>query len=115
MTTVLSTPAPAAAAAVAAGDRFTLTVRCPTTRGIVAAISTYLADSGCNITDSAQFDDQLTGTFFMRVSVTSQTGSTIEDLRDGFTAISDRFGMDHAFHDDAVKTKVIVMVSRFGH
>ncbi|MCA1975168.1 MAG: formyltetrahydrofolate deformylase [Caenispirillum sp.] len=115
MTTVLSTPAPGAAAAAAAGDRFTLTVRCPTTRGIVAAISTYLADNGCNITDSAQFDDQLTGTFFMRVSVTSQTGSTLEDLRNGFTAISDRFGMDHTFHDDAVKTKVIIMVSRFGH
>ncbi|WP_244490376.1 ACT domain-containing protein, partial [Rhizobium sp. Root708] len=35
---------------------YVLTVTCPSTRGIVAAISNYLADQGCNITDSSQFD-----------------------------------------------------------
>lgn len=34
---------------------FALTVTCPSRRGVVAAIATYLADSGCNITDSSQF------------------------------------------------------------
>ncbi|WP_459251807.1 formyltetrahydrofolate deformylase [Cauispirillum nitrogeniifigens] len=115
MTTVSAAAHAQVAAMTPAPNRFTLTVRCPTTRGIVAAISTYLADSGCNITDSAQFDDQLTGSFFMRVSFSSQTGKSLADLRDGFAPISERFGMDHTFHDDAVKTKVIIMVSRFGH
>lgn len=115
MTTVSAAPAPAPAALTPAQNRFTLTVRCPTTRGIVAAISSYLADAGCNITDSAQFDDQLTGNFFMRVSFASETGATLAELRDGFAGISERFGMDHTFHDDAVKTKVVIMVSRFGH
>ncbi|MDK3018932.1 ACT domain-containing protein, partial [Pseudodonghicola flavimaris] len=36
---------------------YCLTVTCPSTRGIVAAIANYLADQGCNITDSSQFDD----------------------------------------------------------
>ncbi|HEY0212045.1 MAG TPA: formyltetrahydrofolate deformylase, partial [Paenirhodobacter sp.] len=36
--------------------KYCLTVTCPTKRGIVAAISTYLAGKGCNITDSSQFD-----------------------------------------------------------
>ena len=31
---------------------YVLTVTCPTARGIVAAISGYLAERGCNIADS---------------------------------------------------------------
>ncbi len=42
---------------------FVLTVTCKSTRGIVAAISGYLAGKGCNIIDSAQFDDLDTGRF----------------------------------------------------
>ena len=48
-----------------------LTVACPSRRGIVAAVAGFLADHGCNITDSAQFDDLANGRFFMRVQVQS--------------------------------------------
>jgi len=52
-----------------------LTVACKSTRGIVAAISGYLADKGCNIVDSSQFDDLDTGMFFMRISFISEAGA----------------------------------------
>jgi formyltetrahydrofolate deformylase len=94
---------------------FALRVQCPSTRGIVAAISTYLADQVCNITDSAQFDDADTGRFFMRVSFRSEGGTSLDDLQSGFTAIAARFGMEWEFFDEAVKRKVVIMVSRFGH
>ncbi|SDU22514.1 formyltetrahydrofolate deformylase [Stappia sp. ES.058] len=94
---------------------FALTVTCRSTRGIVATISTYLAESGCNITDSAQFDDRETGNFFMRVSFNSETGTTLEQLSDGFQARAESLGMDYAFHDEATRMKVLIMVSRFGH
>jgi formyltetrahydrofolate deformylase len=94
---------------------FALRVRCRSTRGIVAAISTFLADQTCNITDSAQFDDTDTGNFFMRVSFRSEGGRTLEDLRAGFAPVAARFGMESEFFDEAVKRKVIIMVSRFGH
>ncbi len=51
---------------------YVLTVSCQSTRGIVAAISGYLAEQGCNIVDSSQFDDLHTGQFFMRVSFISK-------------------------------------------
>lgn len=92
-----------------------LTVACPSTRGIVAAISAYLAEKGCNIIDSAQFDDMITGSFFMRLSVRSETGARVADLEEGFGAVAGQFGMDYAFHDEARKMRVMVMVSRFGH
>ncbi len=94
---------------------FALRVRCASTRGIVAAISSFLAEEQCNITDSAQFDDADTGQFFMRVSFCSEGGRELESLRAGFQPIADRFGMEFEFFDEKVKRKVIIMVSRFGH
>lgn len=95
--------------------RFCLTVTCPSKRGIVAKISTYLADKGCNITASHQFDDTETGTFFTRLSVSSEEGETLEALREGFSETVATKDMTYAFHDEASKMKVVIMVSRFGH
>ncbi|ESX66280.1 formyltetrahydrofolate deformylase [Mesorhizobium sp. LSHC420B00] len=81
----------------------------------MAAISSFLADQTCNITDSAQFDDVDTGNFFMRVSFRSEGGRNLDELRVGFDPIASRFAMDSEFFDEAVKRRVIVMVSRFGH
>jgi formyltetrahydrofolate deformylase len=92
-----------------------LTVACQSTRGIVAAISTFLSDQGCNITDSSQFDDLETGKFFMRVSFSSELGKDIDVLAAAFEATSTQFDMQFAFHDETQKMKVIIMVSRFGH
>ena len=94
---------------------FALRVQCPSTRGIVAAISTFLADQSCNITDSSQFDDTGTGNFFMRVSFRSEGGKGLEGLRSGFEPIAKQFGMQAEFFDELVKRRVIIMVSRFGH
>jgi formyltetrahydrofolate deformylase len=92
-----------------------LTVSCPTGRGIVAGVAGYLAAHGCNITASSQFDDQETGRFFMRVRFLSEEGATLEALEQGFDEVAAPLGMTFAFHDEAVKMKVIIMVSRFGH
>lgn len=94
---------------------FVLNVQCRSTRGIVAAISTFLADHGCNIRDSAQFDDAVSGEFFMRISFTSETGTDLETLQREFVPISEEFGMRFDFHDGARKMKVLLMVSSFGH
>ncbi|TNE70053.1 MAG: formyltetrahydrofolate deformylase [Rhodobacteraceae bacterium] len=92
-----------------------LTVTCPSKRGIVAAISGKLAELGCNITDSAQFDDPDTDRFFMRVSFVSEKGLTRADLVAEFTPVAETFEMTWAVHDEAKKMKVVIMVSRFGH
>ncbi len=92
-----------------------LTVTCPSRRGIVAAISGKLAELGCNITDSAQFDDPGTDQFFMRVSFVSETGLTQPELAQGFVPVAEAFGMQWAVQDEATKMKVVIMVSRFGH
>lgn len=92
-----------------------VTVSCPSRRGIVAAISNFLAAEGCNITDSAQFDDIETGWFFMRVRIASEEGASCEALREKFQPIVEEFSMDAQFFDKAHRAKVMIMVSRFGH
>jgi len=94
---------------------YVVTVTCPTRRGIVAAIATFLAEQGCNITDSAQYDDTDTGRFFMRVSFSSQTGATLAGLESGFAAIAAAMDMQVRFHDQAQRQKMLILVSRFGH
>ncbi|QIA25231.1 formyltetrahydrofolate deformylase [Mesorhizobium sp. AA22] len=92
-----------------------LTVTCKSTRGIVAAISNYLAEQGCNIVDSSQFDDLDTGKFFMRVSFISEEGVGGPALAEGFKPIAEKFAMDAEIHDAKKRMKVLLMVSRFGH
>ena len=92
-----------------------LTVSCRSTRGIVAAISGFLADHGCNIVDSSQFDDLETGRFFMRVSFVSEQGADLVALTAGFKAVEEKFDMDWNFINGEDRMKVMLMVSRFGH
>jgi formyltetrahydrofolate deformylase len=94
---------------------YCLTVTCAASRGIVAAIATFLSDHGCNITDSSQYDDPDTNQFFMRISFASENGVLQSDLEAEFVAIAKPFDMQFAFHDESVKMKVVIMVSRFGH
>ncbi|MET3597947.1 formyltetrahydrofolate deformylase, partial [Mesorhizobium shonense] len=92
-----------------------LTVTCKSIREIVAAISNYLAEQGCKIFDSSQFDDLDTGKFFMRVSFISEEGVGGPALAEGFKPIAEKFAMDAEIHDAKKRMKVLLMVSRFGH
>ncbi len=94
---------------------YVLTVTCTSTRGIVAAITGFLAEKGCYITDSSQFDDLETGLFFMRLTFVSQEGVTIDEIVSGFDPVKTKFDMVSEFHDSDHRMKVLLMVSRFGH
>ncbi|MUZ74517.1 formyltetrahydrofolate deformylase [Agrobacterium vitis] len=94
---------------------FTLVVTCKSTRWIVAAISKYLAEQGCNIVDSSQFDDLDTGKLFMRVSFVSEEEVQLRALVEGFKPIADKFELNAEIHDGQSRMKVLLMVSRFGH
>ncbi|WP_260955738.1 formyltetrahydrofolate deformylase [Pseudomonas citri] len=94
---------------------YVLRVACPSIRGVTADITAYLSGRGCNIRDSAQFDDESTRHYFMRITFRSEEGLTLEDLREGFQPLVEKYRMEHEFFDERAKRKVILMVSRFGH
>lgn len=95
---------------------YILTLSCPDSVGIVAAVSTFLAVSDCNIKDSAQFGDSETGLFFMRVSfIAEQNAPRLETLRDSFAATAKRCGMAWSMVCAKAKSRMLIMVSRQGH
>jgi formyltetrahydrofolate deformylase len=84
--------------------------------GIVAAVASFLAQQDCNILESAQFDDEGTGRFFMRtVFGAGETTPQLENLSAAFDPIVQRFGMECSIHDQAEKPKVLILVSKPGH
>jgi formyltetrahydrofolate deformylase len=93
--------------------RFILTLSCPNRIGIVAAVAGFLADREGDIVQSAQFDDRAADRFFMRVQVAIPREEA--DLRAEFAPVAQRFGMDWALADAAVRPRLLVAVSKFGH
>ena len=95
---------------------YVLTLSCPDRPGIVAAVASYLASSGCNITESQQFDDRHTGQFFMRVNVEAVEGArSLDGLREGFDSVGTQFGMEWSLWDARAPYRTLIMVSKFGH
>jgi formyltetrahydrofolate deformylase len=91
-----------------------LTLSCPDRRGIVAAVSAFLAGRDCNILDAQQYDDAETGVFFMRV-VFHPDGHDAAGLRGEFGPVADRFAMTWSLRDPAVRKKVMILVSKSDH
>jgi formyltetrahydrofolate deformylase len=91
-----------------------LTLSCPDRRGIVAAVSAFLAERDCNILDAQQYDDAETGRFFMRV-VFAADGHGAVDLRAQFEAIATTFAMRWSLRDPAVRKKVMILASQSDH
>jgi len=94
---------------------FVLTLSCPDTTGIVYHVTGFLFERGCNILDSAQFGDESTGLFFMRVHFSGAPGVDRERIVAEFEPIARRFQMNTGLHDLRVRPRVLLMVSKFGH
>lgn len=98
-------------------NRFILTLSCPDKPGIVYNVAGFLYQRGYTIIDSAQFGDEDTGLFFMRVifAVEGTTTEPVENLAAAFRDIAESYGMTWEIHDCARPSRVLVMVSKFGH
>ena len=96
---------------------FALILRCPDAKGIVAAVAGFLAQHDASITESHQFNEMPTSAFYMRV-VFKPDGVRfpgLESLQHGFAEIAQRFGMEWQLHDLAVRPRLIIAVSKYGH
>jgi formyltetrahydrofolate deformylase len=94
---------------------FVLTLSCADRPGIVAAVTTELAALNANISESNQFWDRETGTFFMRLAFTAPSGVDRDALERVLRPVTERFGMRTSLVDQSRKKKIVVMVSKFDH
>jgi len=126
-------------------NRYILTLSCRDARGIVAAVSGFLAENGGFIIESAQFGDASTGQFFLRIEFSLEISifchpreggdlneerkdsrlrgnDTVcikenpEEIRQKFSSqVAEKFAMTWEIADKSRKSRVLIMVSKFGH
>ncbi len=92
---------------------YILTLRCANRPGIVAAVASRLAAAGGDITEAAQFDDLMTGQFFMRVAF--RMDAPIAAFEAAFAEDVARLGLDWTLREADVPRKVLILVSMFDH
>lgn len=101
---------------VDSGHSCILTVVCPDTMGVVAAVAGYLTEKRLFIEESSHFGDPDTGTFFMRTRfVPRGEGFSRTDFAEGFDEIGRRFDMQWQVHDTRIRPRVLIMVSKYDH
>jgi len=97
--------------------RLILTLTCPDRPGIVHAVSGFLLAQSGNILEAAQFDDAVTGVFFMRVcfELPKSDAKTAIQMEELFAPLAAEFGMKARFAEAARPIPTIIMVSQHGH
>jgi formyltetrahydrofolate deformylase len=102
---------------IAPSREYILTIACPDVRGIVAAVSGFIAEQHGFILESTQYGDPVTTTFFQRIHFAA-TETTPEDttLRKLFAeTIGMPFHMHYYLHDGLRKPRMMIMVSKASH
>ncbi|MCS4505979.1 formyltetrahydrofolate deformylase [Arhodomonas aquaeolei] len=89
-----------------------LKLTCTDRPGIVAAVTSVIAEHGGNILESSQFDDLATGRFFMRVRFSMAETGRFHAL---FRPVADRFAMSWDARREEVRSRVLIMVSKMDH
>ena len=97
-----------------AADSFILTLSCPDRAGIVHAVTGLLAAQGGNIGEAAQFNDQGTGLFFMRVRFAAP-GASLASLSAALSELAATLSMQWQLHAAQERLPTIIMVSKLGH
>lgn len=98
--------------------RYVLTMGCPDRPGIIAAISSFIADFGGSIVEAGYHSDPDTGWFFTRQALKASTVPFgVDELRDRFAAIAAELGSatDWQVHDSGVRRRAVLLVSKEGH
>jgi formyltetrahydrofolate deformylase len=97
-------------------EQMILTLSCPDKPGLVAAVANFIAEHGCNINESSQFNDKQTGRFFMRTDFSAPaTGPDVQTLRDGFATVASANDMKWQLVRADERIRVVLAVSKWGH
>ena len=95
---------------------FILKISCPARSGIVASITTFLAERGGYISEMSQYDDVESNTFFTRCCFYIEKGEDdLETLNTEFESVAKKFSMDWQLVAEDAPMKVLIMVSKFDH
>jgi formyltetrahydrofolate deformylase len=94
----------------------TLSFSCPDASGIVAAVSTFVAEHKGWITEASQHTEHELSRFFMRMEIkASSLDFPPEDFARHFDPLARRFSMEWTLSDSAQPRRVVLLCSKQEH
>lgn len=102
---------------IGSAPKYILTLSCPSAPGQVAAVTGFLEARGSYIDEISVFDDNFNQAFFVRCVFHAAAGGVLPlaQMQEDFLPISKRFGMEWSMSDAAVRSRVLIMVSKLDH
>lgn len=99
-----------------AAETVRLLITCPDRRGIIAAVTAFIAQHDGNILDADQHTDAQHGEFFMRVEVEG-AGFQLNraTFAEAWSPVAQRFGMRWRVHWSHEVKRMAILVSRESH
>jgi formyltetrahydrofolate deformylase len=94
---------------------YILRLHCNDSPGIVAAVATSLSNCGCNIEESSQFNDPLSGRFFMRVVYAPLEPGGEQRFAVQFQSIALQYAMNWQIDNQAEAVRTLILVSKEDH
>ena len=92
-----------------------LKLSCKDQVGIVAKISSTLAECNCNIVESKQFTDQKNGNFFIRQSFLLLNDEMLPYLKNNLELLAKKLNADFFLSEIECPMNTIILVSKFDH
>ena len=97
-------------------NHYVLTWQCPDTSGVLAKITQNLYQHGAFITETAQYSDPYTETFFSRIAFDDRSLTVpIEEFKQGIDTLAKPLNMDYQLRNRDALPKVVIAVSKDDH
>lgn len=93
-----------------------LKIACPDRVGLLARLTTFIAEQSGNLLEVHQFTDPRHGWFFARLAIDTHTLTLdLTALRKAFAPLAGELQADWTLREETAKMRVVVLVSNLGH
>ena len=97
-------------------NRYILTWQCPDTSGVLAKVTGNLYNHGAFVTETAQYSDPYTNTFFSRLVFDDRNStSSSEELIEAINVLKEPLGLTLQLRKDDDVPNIIIAVSQYDH
>ncbi len=90
-------------------------IQCPDQKGLVAAITGFFSQRGCNILHCQQYTEAQQDQYFMRIMLTEQTKAKDTALEQSFSAFAKPLNLSWSIHYTNKPYRVALLVTKASH
>jgi len=97
-------------------NHYILTWQCPDTSGVLAKVTQNLYEHGAFVTETAQYSDPYTETFFSRIAFDDRNMTvSIEDFSQGIEELASPLNMEYRLREKNDVPNIVIAVSKDDH